>query len=134
MEWNKTLAVCRDSEGKTGFVTLSVEDILFLQNIKGQLIAHTENSTFFITNVGTIQKFLDTLRASGYYFVMSDRGDIPNIRKIRKFDKMWSRAYFTMTPGNDSKFVYVARHRFNEFVELTMKYNEHILNNENSRE
>lgn len=134
MDWNGTISVSRDSEGKTGFVSLHVDKILFFRIVKGQLQAHTEDEYFYLNGGEIISRLLQTLHASGYFFVKSDREDIPDIGKIRKFSRAWKRAYFTDNPNSQSKFVYIARFRYEEFVELTMKHNDFIKNNVESRE
>ncbi|RRJ54800.1 hypothetical protein EHV15_35005 [Paenibacillus oralis] len=131
MEWNRTLAVTKDADGKSGLFSLSVDDILFFRIVSGRLIAHTSTDKYYLVGGEKINRFLSALNSSGCHFYRSDRGDIPDITKIRKFNKDWARAYFTDCPDAKSKFIYISRHRFNEFVELTMKHNAYIRELEN---
>ncbi|MFX3643333.1 MAG: hypothetical protein ACE3L7_32575 [Candidatus Pristimantibacillus sp.] len=133
MEWNGTLPVSRHPEGLTGFESLHAKDILFFRIEKGELQAHTKDEMFHLNGGEKIQRLLDTLWASNYHFVRSDRGDIPDIGKIRKFNRAWFRAYFDPEPNENSKFIYIAKGRYDKFVELTMQYNSYIRDNPTSR-
>lgn len=133
MEWNGTLPVSRHPEGLTGYESLHVDKILFFRIVKGELQAHTSDDFLHLISGEKIQRFLNTLWASNCHFVRSDRGDIPDIGKIRKFDKKWFRAYFDEVPSKNSKYIYIAKARYDEFVELTMKYNSYIRDNPTSR-
>lgn len=127
MEWNKTLAVTRESEGTTGFVSIPVDDILFFQIVGGRLHAHTSLEKYYLIGGEKLKRFLDILNASGYHFYRSDRSDIPNLSKIRKFDKKWFRAYFTEAPNSKDKYVYISRDRYAEFVSLAKSINPKII-------
>lgn len=127
MEWNRTLTVLKDPDGKTGFDSLSVDDILFFRIVNGQMNAHTVSNKYYLVGGEKVKRMLDTFHAVGCHFYSSDRSDYPDLQKIKLFNKTWYRAYFTEKPDENSKFIYISRYRYEEFVKLTKQFNNNFV-------
>ncbi|MGN7763841.1 LytTR family transcriptional regulator DNA-binding domain-containing protein [Paenibacillus sp. 22594] len=89
-----TISVTRDIEGKTGLITVRIDEIIYLgtDSRTAILLLHTLDSVYF--TAGTLKYWTQVLNASGYCFLLADRNNSINIRRIVEINKLLKVAYF----------------------------------------
>jgi hypothetical protein len=121
------LTVARDKDGETGLVPLHIEDIIFLEfeRLDNRINVHTLNEVFYI--MGTLKFWVTALQNSGYDFVMVDRVNAANLRRIVRMDKQYNIAYFESELTKESKRCTVAWNKFNLIVKKLKSMNNPVI-------
>lgn len=86
------LTVSKDFDGMSGIVTVCIEEILFLKAENGGVSVHTPDAVYY--SPGTLRYWTVALNSSGYHFILSDRNNSINMRKIVEINKLQKLAYF----------------------------------------
>ncbi|SFA91180.1 LytTr DNA-binding domain-containing protein [Cohnella sp. OV330] len=108
------LAVTEDLEGKSGYINIAADDVLYLEfdMFEKMVHVHTADSKYYIA--GTLLYCTESLKSAGYQFERVDRSCVVNVPKIRRMDKTFYLAYFEDEIGPKSKKVTMSQKLFKE--------------------
>jgi len=120
------LTVTRDASGESGFCSLEIDSIIYLEGIseKKLVILHTLHEKFY--SMGTLKYWEVALNSSGYNFGLVHRDLSVNLKNVQLMDKTRKNIYFESEVKKNSKMCPVASHRFNEFLSIVSILNPKI--------
>ncbi|MGM0882569.1 MAG: LytTR family transcriptional regulator DNA-binding domain-containing protein [Bacillota bacterium] len=121
------LTVTRDASGKSGFCTLAVDHIIFMEGIseKKLVIFHTLDEIYY--SMGTLKYWEVALNNSGFKFELVHRDLCVNLNNVQLLDKARKNIYFEREVKKTSKKCPIATQRFNDFLSLVIIHNPQIV-------
>ncbi|GGG09700.1 LytTR family transcriptional regulator DNA-binding domain-containing protein [Paenibacillus abyssi] len=121
------LSVTRDVEGKSGFCSVSIDDIVFIEfdRILNRLYVHTIDNIYY--TMGTLKYFVEGLNGCGYDFRLVDRNNAVHLLKIKRLDQKHKIAYFEEEISKKSKRCTIAYRNFDEVVTILEKLNQPVV-------
>lgn len=92
------------NEHETELVMLDLEDVLYINIEKRNIVYHTLDEKYF--HLSTLSELYDHFFDSG--FDLLDKTNLVNLHKIKKLDGKQGKIYFEENPTGDSKYATVA--------------------------
>lgn len=92
------------NENETKLVMLDLEDVLYINIEKRNIVYHTLDNKYY--HLSTLTELYDHFFDSG--FDLLDKTNLVNLNKIKKLDGKQGKIYFEENPTSDSKYATVA--------------------------
>ncbi|MBW4085808.1 LytTR family transcriptional regulator DNA-binding domain-containing protein [Paenibacillus sp. S150] len=123
------ISATKDVEGRSGLVSVSGDDIIFLgtDSSSSIILLHTLSSVFYTT--GTLKYWTRVLNASGYTFYLADRNNSINIRNIAEINNLLKIAYFERERTKDSKYCTMSKSGIKKVCQLVRELNPTVVFN-----